>query len=182
MKNNEILKELEKCQRVINKCILTLSQGIDESDHVDYKKIKRIDYTKQVKEVLQYFNKVADRNYNLLDINIVAKKLIVQRLSEGNSVETLKKIIALKTKEWKSKVSMNMYLRPATLFNKDKFYTYIDEIGGVRSDSPEIKKILRKLTVEFGRKGIRNKESDKLAKQLIELGYDNKDFLKMYTL
>lgn len=144
---------------------------------------KKSNNNAEVVEVLTHFNKVAKRQYSTDKINELSLRLITQRLKEGHSVDTLKSIIDLKCKEWINDSRMNKYLRPATLFNKEKFYTYLDELPTKSSNrSSEVQDILRKLTTEFGMKGIRNDESDRLAKQLIELGYKNMNFLNMYLL
>ena len=137
----------------------------------------------EIIEVLEYFNKKANRSYSTSKINVISKELILARLAEGNSVETLKRIIDLKTQEWLNDRKMNRYLKPTTLFNRTKFYTYIEELPTqTKSETDNVQKIVKKLTTEFGMRGIKNEESDKLAKQLLKLGYKNKDFLNMYLL
>lgn len=137
----------------------------------------------EVIEVLEYFNLKADKKYSTSNINIVTEELITARLNEGRTVAELKYIIASKVKEWKGDKMMEKFLRPATLFNKTKFYTYYDEgVDTSATETPEIRAIKKELTFDYGRRGIKNHESDALAKKLMALGYNNKDFLNMYLL
>ena len=49
---------------------------------------------------------------------------IEARLKEGASFDDCKSIIAKKCGEWSADEKMAQYLRPATLFNREKFWSY----------------------------------------------------------
>lgn len=79
-----------------------------------------------VSEVLTYLNEKANRNFQAVPANT---KLISARLREGASVEQLKAVVDVKVKEWALDAKMSAYLRPATLFNAEKFGQYVGALG-----------------------------------------------------
>lgn len=79
----------------------------------------------QAIEVLQFLNEKAGRNYRPEDPNL---QLIIARLNSGASVMDCRQVIAKKTREWKGDEKMDVYLRPATLFNATKFAQYLGEL------------------------------------------------------
>lgn len=76
-------------------------------------------------EVLQFLNTKASRNYRPTEVNL---QLIKARLKEGYTAQDCKQVIAKKCREWIPDDKMREYLRPATLFNREKFNQYIGEI------------------------------------------------------
>lgn len=77
-------------------------------------------------EVLDYLNSKANRNFRNAPTNT---KLILARAKEGATVEDFKAVIDRKCKEWAGNPGMAQYLRPATLFNAEKFNQYIGQLG-----------------------------------------------------
>ena len=53
--------------------------------------------------------------------------LIQARMAEGFTVDDFKKIIDTKVAQWGGDAKMDAYLRPATLFNSEKFEGYLNE-------------------------------------------------------
>jgi hypothetical protein len=51
-------------------------------------------------------------------------------LKEGNTVEKLKKVIDVMVDRWSADPKMKDYLRPSTLFNREKFAQYAGLTGG----------------------------------------------------
>lgn len=76
-------------------------------------------------EVLQFLNIKASRSFRPVEENL---RFIRARLSGKNrcSVEDLKGVIALKTREWKN-TKQEVFLRPKTLFNATNFEQYLGE-------------------------------------------------------
>lgn len=72
-------------------------------------------------EVLNFLNVKTDHQYQPVDANL---KLIRARFKEGATMQDMKMIIAMKRREWKDKEEFAKYLRPATLFDKTKFWQY----------------------------------------------------------
>ncbi len=79
----------------------------------------------QAIEVLDFLNKKAGRAYRAVDTNL---KFIIAGLKSGATVDDCRQVIAKKTREWKSNPKMAEYLRPATLFNAEKFEQYLGEL------------------------------------------------------
>lgn len=84
----------------------------DKSDNIPYK------------EIVNYLNKAADKKYR--HSTGKTKTLIRARINEGFTLEDFKKVIDIKTDEWKNDSKMNQYLRPETLFGT-KFESYLNQ-------------------------------------------------------
>ena len=70
---------------------------------------------------LAYLNEKAGRQYRATQSNL---ELIAERMKEGASLEDCQRVIAAKCGEWLGDGKMAEYLRPATLFAKQKFWQY----------------------------------------------------------
>lgn len=85
--------------------------------------------TKEAKEaaerILCFLNEKTGRNYRSADVNI---KPIMQRLQSGITEQELRAVVAKKCRDWKGS-NMESYLRPATLFNREKCEQYVGELG-----------------------------------------------------
>lgn len=77
------------------------------------------------KIVLDFLNRKSGKNFRAVDTNI---DLIAARLSSGATIEDCKAIIAKQARQWLG-TDREIYLRPATLFNKTKFEQYIGSVG-----------------------------------------------------
>jgi uncharacterized phage protein (TIGR02220 family) len=71
--------------------------------------------------VLEHLNAKANRAFQATPANA---KLIVARMREGATVDQLKAVVDAKVAEWSHDPKMSQYLRPATLFNAEKFGQY----------------------------------------------------------
>lgn len=76
-------------------------------------------------EVLGFLNEKTGRNYQPVKANV---DLIAARLKEGATVDDCMAVIAKKFREWWPDDKMRDYLRPATLFNAQKFAQYRGEL------------------------------------------------------
>lgn len=86
----------------------------------------------QIVEILTYLNEKTGSNYLIKTPK--NREYINARLKEGFPVEVFKDVIDKKTKEWKG-TQMEKYLRPATLFNSEKFESYVNQKGPENSNS-----------------------------------------------
>lgn len=96
-------------------------------------------------KVLDHLNEKAKRKYRPVPANL---SLINARLQEGATFDQLTQVIDAKVREWSRNAKMRKYLRPATLFNAQKFNQYvgqlddssiqdeIDEAMGIEPDQP----------------------------------------------
>ena len=76
--------------------------------------------------ILADLNKLAKTNFRPVKSNL---KLIQARLNEGHSFEDIEQVVARKCLEWRDNPAMAQYLRPATLFNAEKFNQYVGQLS-----------------------------------------------------
>lgn len=103
----------------------TITTKSKEEKEKEKKSAKKKEKEQQIKEVVEYLNIKANRNYR--PGTTKTKSLISARLKDY-SVEDLKAVIDFKVSEWLENEKMNKYLRPETLFNETKFENYINEL------------------------------------------------------
>lgn len=77
------------------------------------------------KEIIEYLNAKANKEFKYSSVQ--TKKLIRARFNEGYKLDDFKKVIDIKTSEWKSDPKMNAYLRPKTLFLPSNFESYLQQ-------------------------------------------------------
>ena len=88
-------------------------------------KVSTIKYDDRCLIVLDYLNKKANKSYRQVDANL---KLINARFKEGATIEEMKAVVDMKVDLWTG-TKMESYIRPATLFNGEKYNSYIGEIN-----------------------------------------------------
>jgi len=93
----------------------------------------KLDVTAET-QILDFLNKVSGKQFQHVQSNI---RLITARIKEGHSESVILSVIEKKIKEWGSDQKMAQYIRPATLFNAEKFNQYVGEIG---VESPDEKR------------------------------------------
>jgi uncharacterized phage protein (TIGR02220 family) len=79
----------------------------------------------QAEEVLKFLNEKTGRNFRPTRVNL---QFIEARILEGYTMQDCKQVVAMKVREWRG-TDMDMYLRPATLFNATKFNQYVGMLG-----------------------------------------------------
>ena len=77
-------------------------------------------------EIIDYLNQKSGKAFK--SNTKKTQQLIKARLNEGHTVEDIKKVIDIKSGQWKYDPKFNAYLRPETLFG-NKFEGYLNEIG-----------------------------------------------------
>ena len=87
---------------------------------VEYNKVKET-----IVEIIDHLNDVSSSNYKATTKDTV--KHINARLKEGFTVDDFKLVNSYKTKEWKDDAEYSKYLRPATLYNSEKFEGYLND-------------------------------------------------------
>lgn len=92
---------------------------------------RRPAFDTEVNEIMEYLNETTGRRLSAGTNHIRA------RLREGATVEQCKRIIDLKQVEWGGNPNMRKYVRPATLFCKENFEKYMDELGDVAVSASE---------------------------------------------
>ena len=76
------------------------------------------------KEIVEYLNEKTEKNYSYKAKG--NRTLIRARWNENYTLKDFKKVIDIKTEQWKDDPKMKQYLRPSTLFNS-KFDNYLNE-------------------------------------------------------
>jgi len=79
-----------------------------------------------VGDVINYLNFKTGSNYQSVESN---GKLIRARINEGRTVDEIKAVVDYKCIEWPEGHDCRKYLRPATLFNSEKFNQYFGQLG-----------------------------------------------------
>ncbi|EGC82548.1 conserved phage C-terminal domain-containing protein [Anaerococcus prevotii] len=105
------VKENENKDIDINKNINDLGDEKQEKDNF-------------VADVISYLNNKAGKNFRASSQK--TKRLIKARRNEKYNLDDFKKVIDVKTGQWKNNPQMNKFLRPETLFS-NKFESYLQE-------------------------------------------------------
>lgn len=82
-------------------------------------------------EIVNYLNEKTGKNF--LHTTKKTKELIKARWNEGFRLEHFKRVIDIKTADWKNNKKMNKFLRPQTLFGTN-FESYLNEEVTVQKD------------------------------------------------
>ena len=83
-------------------------------------------------EILAELNKLAGKHYRAWESGgkpSVNLEFIIGRLKSGATKEQGLQIVRLKVRQWKGNPEKREYLRPATLFKREKFEQYLGEIA-----------------------------------------------------
>ena len=90
-------------------------------------------YVPEAQRVLTYLNSTAGRAFEFRtpkgDLTENAKAILA-RLQEGYTGEQLREVVLLKAEKWRGDAKMDEFLRPQTLFGKQKFQQYVGELEG----------------------------------------------------
>ena len=110
----------------------------DKKSNSNNTKAETNNYTKEIKEIINYLNLKANRNYRLVEAN---KDIIKARFNESKksgkeyTVEDFKQVIDYKVAEWidaewtdkqGNLVKGKKYLQPSTLFSRKNFDNYLN--------------------------------------------------------
>ena len=87
-------------------------------------KVKDKESIETANVIIKMLNEKANRNYKFTDSN---QKLIIARLKEGFVLNDFEKCIKNMCSKWKGDDKMDRFLRPMTLFSKEKFDGYVNE-------------------------------------------------------
>lgn len=76
--------------------------------------------------LIVFLNEKTGRNFKPTEVNT---RFLEARFKEGATIQEVKQVIALKVRQWRDDPVMRQYLRPATLFNKTRYWQYHGELG-----------------------------------------------------
>lgn len=88
--------------------------------------------------ILNYLNDRSGKSFKHVESNL---KLIKARLKEGHSESEIYDVLERKIAEWENDPKMAKYIRPATLFNAEKFNQYVGELGVETPEDADTRKI-----------------------------------------
>lgn len=111
--------------QLLNCDLPLLTETTTETTHKTLMSCKQ-DVDAVERSLVDYLNTLANRNYKPVPSNI---KLLRARLAEGHTPQEIADVIARKCAEWLDDPRFSQYLRPATLFNAEKFNQYVGELG-----------------------------------------------------
>ena len=117
-------------EQQVNNNRTTSEQQVNTNKNI--KNIKN-DNTDLIKNIVFYLNEKAGKKYQPSTDKTIT--LINARLKEGYTLEDFKRVIDIKVGSWKN-TDMEKYLRPATLFNGEKFEGYLNEGTTIKQDIP----------------------------------------------
>lgn len=84
-----------------------------------------LEATDPVTDVIGYLNERAGTRFQVVE---ASAKLIRARMREGATVAQMRAVVDAKAREWPKGHQMRQYLRPATLFNAEKFAQYAGQL------------------------------------------------------
>ena len=114
----------DKLSTTVNKStIVNQNQPITEAE-ADTE--ARTTLSDEARRILEFLNEKTGRKYQPVKANM---DKILARFKEGYTSKQLRQIIARKCSEWGPDEKMNVYLRPATLFNREKCAQYAGELA-----------------------------------------------------
>jgi len=102
----------------------TINKKVEERKN-EKKEPKTLVVKHDVEEVITFLNTTTGSKYKSSTKATVGK--IEARIKDGFSVDDIKTVITVKSKEWKG-TDMAKYLRPSTLFAPDKFEDYLNQL------------------------------------------------------
>lgn len=135
---NRLAKRRERKREDVSKCQQSSSMSANtdtDADAVSTLSGKKPDDTslknnfrKEAREILEFLNgKLGKiRGYQPVEVNL---SMICARLKEGATAQDIRSVIAMKVREWVTDEKMAKNLRPATLFNRTKFWQYHGQLG-----------------------------------------------------
>lgn len=97
------------------------------------KKLNGAAFYPDAENVLSYLNKSAGKGFEFRNRNgelTTNADRIIARLKQGYTCEELREVVHAKCEQWAHDEKMAEFLRPATLFGKEKFEQYLGELKG----------------------------------------------------
>jgi uncharacterized phage protein (TIGR02220 family) len=85
------------------------------------------------RELIAFLNAKAGKRFPDTDSNV---GIIVARFREGFTPTQIRQVIAMKVRQWRADEKMAAYLRPETLFGRQKFSNYVGELVEVIDSDP----------------------------------------------
>jgi uncharacterized phage protein (TIGR02220 family) len=133
----EILKlqgkiDPEKLREIYQYGIQFLQQDFKITKKKSPRAIAYNEFSPVAHKIIDLLNELTGSRYEYTDSNV---NFITARMKEGYGYDDFEKVIRLKIHDWKG-TEQEKYLRPSTLFNKEKFENYLN---GATQSTPKSK-------------------------------------------
>lgn len=183
------------CKKCASSIFLTQAEAFAKGEDIfkvqerktGHQKAQHREVTSKVLNYLQRELLGEDVEYTPENVPEGYLNMISARINQGYKEKELMAVAFLKHKEWRGTDS-EQYIRPTTLYRPRNFVRYLSEVQEKLPDwsakfmsTKDQRAIMKKLN-GFGIRNICNEETDALAKELMGLGYDNKEFLNLYLI
>ena len=139
--SKEMMERVRRSKTLISVPGIEVEPVVEKQDHTER-------YKEEIEEVVDHLNTTAKRRFN--PESIQTRKMIVKKLEDGYTVEDMKTVIDIKTREWIGDPKFSKFLRPQTLFG-DKFEAYLNESTGCDSEYRRVRSLIN---IELEGKGI----------------------------
>jgi uncharacterized phage protein (TIGR02220 family) len=106
---------------------------IDDENSCQAENAKKCNYTLIAKDIIKYLNEKAGKNFSLQGETFESNRdKIKARIKGGSTIEQLKAVVDMLVEKWGMSIKMAQYLRPSTIFGKEKFANYVGELGAFK--------------------------------------------------
>lgn len=127
--NNRVKRYRENMKRysnvTCNAPVTAPDTDTDTDKKRNIKEKKSQNFKIEAREVLDWLNHRTGKKFRPSEVNL---GLIVARLKGGVTADQCRAVIAVKCRQWLPDAKMAQYLRPATLFGREKFEQYLGEL------------------------------------------------------
>lgn len=93
-------------------------------------------------EILNFFNETTGRSQRAIKTNLTPIK---SRLKDGYTIEQIKKVIVVKTLDWKNDAEMSKHLCIETIFRPSKLEKYVNQVVAIEQNPKMYQKHYEKL-------------------------------------
>lgn len=100
------------------------------------------EYKPEEVQILDFFNETTGRNQRAIKSNLTAIKA---RLKDGYTIEEIKKVIVVKTMDWKNDPEMSKHLCIETIFRPTKLEKYVNQVFAIEQNPQLYKKHYEKI-------------------------------------
>ena len=124
-------QKLQECNTVELKSELELKKEEEET----LSRCNAVTLRANAQNLLAFLNEKTGRKFRAKETtgkDSINLTLILTRLKSGATPQDCRAIIARKVRDWGADPKMRAYLRPSTLFGKEKFEQYLGEVGSTK--------------------------------------------------
>lgn len=98
-------------------------------------------HTADITEAIEFLNLKAGTRFSTATKKY--RDLLDVIFKEGYTIRDIKDVVIVKTEEWQNDARMKRYLRPSTLFNRNKFDEYMEQVALNSSGNTDMFNLLK---------------------------------------